>query len=158
MGYKLFLNFCKHGRAFLFINFFILQYMQAPHRIVLHIDDDEEDRELLKEAIHKYDSNIIVRQVDNGKAGISFLKQAKEFDDKPCLVVMDLNMPGMDGREVLKEIKKDQQLFSIPLVIFTTSSSEMDKLFAKKEGIEFVTKPHTYQELSKLVERLISHC
>jgi len=132
--------------------------MQSHHRIVLHIDDDEDDRELVKNAIESKDKTVIVRQVDNGKAGISFLKQAKEFSDLPCLIVLDLNMPGIDGREVLKEIKKDGKLASIPLVIFTTSSSEMDRMFAKKEGVEIITKPPTLNHFSKVVDKLLSYC
>jgi CheY-like chemotaxis protein len=128
------------------------------HRIVLHIDDDEDDRELVREGIFQKDKNIILRQVDNGKAGLSFLQQAKEFGDLPCLIILDLNMPKMDGRQVLAEIKKDQQLASIPLVIFTTSDSSMDKHFAAKEGVQLITKPPTLNILSRAMDKLLSFC
>lgn len=132
--------------------------MQAHQRIVLHIEDDEDDRELVKTVIEAKGDNFIIRQADDGKTGISFLQQAKHFGDLPCLIILDLNMPGTDGRMVLAAIKQDDDLAKIPLVIFTTSSSDLDKLFAKKEGVELITKPSTYTTLSRVIEKLLSYC
>jgi CheY-like chemotaxis protein len=128
------------------------------HKIVLHIDDDSEDREMVRDAIHSKHSDIIVKEIDNPKAGVSYLLQAKYIGNLPCLIVLDLNLPGMNGWQVLQEIKKDKVLASIPLVIFSMSSNPLDKAFAEKEGVEFLTKPPTPNELNERIEKLLGHC
>lgn len=127
-------------------------------KIILHIDDDEDDRMFVKEAIHDFDSSIRVIDIEDGELGLNYLNDAKQNGDMPCLVILDLNMPKMDGKLVLKEIKKDEDLSSIPIVIFTTSSSEVDKTFAKKERVEMITKPPTTNRLTEAIARLITYC
>jgi CheY-like chemotaxis protein len=132
--------------------------MQVHQRIILHIDDDEDDRALLKEAIFEQDATIVVRDISNGKEGIAFLQRAKQLGGLPSLIVLDMNMPAMDGRQVAIEIRKDQELASIPLVIFTTSPYDTDKDFAVKEGIEIFLKPTSQQKLVQVVDKLLSYC
>ena len=133
--------------------------MQAnQNKTVLHVDDDWEDREIIRETIARKNANIAIKEIDNGKEAISYLQQAKSTGDLPCLIVLDLNMPGMNGWQVFKEIKGDYQLASIPVVIFTTSSSELDKHSAKTRGIELITKPPTQKELSLAVDKLLQYC
>lgn len=132
--------------------------MNSLQRIVLYIDDDEDDLMMVQETINEIDPNMIVRQANNGETGVQFLKQSKEFNDLPCLIILDINMPGMSGKEVLKEIKKDQKLSSIPMVLFTTSSSAMDKSFASKENVELITKPTSTTGLVDTVKKILDHC
>ena len=127
-------------------------------RIVLHIDDDEDDLMLVKEAIEAYDNSLIIRQVTSGDAALCFLRQSKEFHDLPCLIMLDMNMPRMTGREVLCEIKKDKALSAIPVVVFTTSSQNIDKTYVHQNGAVMVTKPGSYTELLNVVKKLLDHC
>jgi CheY-like chemotaxis protein len=127
-------------------------------RIVLHIDDDEEDRMVLEEALQKLDPGIKVQQVDNGRAALFLLKQSKELGNLPCLIILDINMPGMNGTEVLTEIKKDRELASLPLILFTTSSGWTYRDLIKKENVEFITKPLTPSELSDTARKMLKHC
>jgi CheY-like chemotaxis protein len=64
----------------------------------------------------------------------------------------------MNGREALIQIRQSDDFKNIPVVLFTTSSSELDKAFAKKWGAEFITKPLVYSELEELAKRFISLC
>jgi CheY-like chemotaxis protein len=127
-------------------------------KVILHIDDDEDDRMLVKEAIRAFDSSIKVIDIDDGEKGLDYLMKAKNKGDKPCLVILDLNMPKMDGKLVLTEIKKDAQLCLIPIVIFTTSSSELDKTFALKQRVQMITKPPTSTRLTEAIAELITNC
>jgi CheY-like chemotaxis protein len=67
-------------------------------------------------------------------------------------------MPGMNGREALIRIRQSEDYKDTPVVLFTTSSSELDKAFAKKWGAQFITKPLVYSELEELAKRFISLC
>jgi CheY-like chemotaxis protein len=130
----------------------------SPPRLVLHIDDDEEDRMLLEEALQKLDANIKVQQVDSGKAALSFLKQAREAGHLPCLIILDINMPGMNGKEVLKEIKKDRELAPLPLILFTTSSASTYSDLIQEENVELISKPLSPAELIDSAREMLKHC
>ncbi|MBD0279228.1 MAG: response regulator [Flavisolibacter sp.] len=85
--------------------------------------------------------------LESGDALLDYLK-ANTQSALPSLIMLDLNMPGMDGREALKEIKENDAFQHIPTVIFTTSSSPRDKQMAYQLGANcFVTKPDTFNEL-----------
>jgi len=127
----------------------------TPPKIVLHIDDDDDDREMVKHAIELHDKSVIMEHAVGGQEGLLALKQAKQNGRLPALIILDINMPGMDGRQVLKEIQEDSVLATIPLVLFTTSSSELDKLFANSKGVELITKPPQIDKLSQAVERFL---
>jgi CheY-like chemotaxis protein len=127
-------------------------------RIVLHIDDDEEDRMLLEEALQQLDARIRVQQADSGKVALSFLEQSKKAGNLPCLIVLDINMPGMNGKEVMKEIKKDQELASLPLILFTTSPESTYRDLIKKENVQFITKPLTASELFDSAKKMLKYC
>jgi CheY-like chemotaxis protein len=135
-----------------------LPLIMPSQRTVLHIDDDEEDRLILEGALKKLDTQIIVRQADCGSAALFYLQQSKQFHKLPSLVVLDLNMPGMNGTEVIKEIKKDEKLASLPLVIFATAFENRYKDFLAKENIALMTKPSSPCELIESVRKMLSYC
>jgi CheY-like chemotaxis protein len=130
-----------------------------PHpKVILHIDDDEDDLLFLHEALKQVAPEVILHQVSCGMIALSFLKQSKQRNALPCLIVIDLNLPVMSGKEIIREIKADVQLASIPLVIFTTASSAAYKDFLQKERIELFTKPSTNRDYLNIAQKLISYC
>jgi CheY-like chemotaxis protein len=121
--------------------------------IILIADDDEEDRMLVKEALEENRLKNDLRFVDNGEELMDYLHNKGKYGDKekyprPGLILLDLNMPKKDGREALKEIKADQDLKVIPVVILTTSKAEEDILKTYDLGVSsFITKPVTFSSL-----------
>ena len=83
------------------------------NRYVLHVDDDVDDRELMREVMEEQDFTISVYHAENGISALDYLVDAKVSDNLPSLIIVDLNMPKMDGKDLVKELKKDEQL-SIP--------------------------------------------
>ncbi|HVG14948.1 MAG TPA: response regulator, partial [Chitinophagaceae bacterium] len=83
---------------------------------------------------------------------------AKEEDTLPCLVILDINMPRMDGKQTLAEIKKDNQLSGVPVVVFSTSGNWEDKMYCERYGVELVTKPATMLSMQNEVQRLLLPC
>jgi CheY-like chemotaxis protein len=127
-------------------------------RTVLCVDDDADDREIIGTVIQKIDSNYHVVHAENGLEAHTYLNAAKQNGDFPCLIILDVNMPVMDGKETLVEIKKDEVLKKIPVAMFTTSTSHADKTFFLQHGVEMVTKPSDYSNITKEVEKLLKHC
>jgi CheY-like chemotaxis protein len=122
--------------------------MKRKHCIVI-VDDDADDREIIRDAFE----NSIQEQdyvfLENGDRLLEYLQQSENH--KPSLIMLDLNMPGKDGRETLKEIKSNRQFHDVPTIIFTTSSSHRDRQNVYELGANcFVTKPDTFNKLVEL--------
>ena len=132
--------------------------MKVFNKFVLCVDDDEEDRELVCVAIKQVDPSLKVLEAINGFQAIEFLEKAKETQSFPCLVILDINMPGMDGKETLAAIKKDGELHNLPIVVFSTSNNPMDKTYCAGYGVELVTKPSSLFGVTNEIKRLLSHC
>ena len=126
-------------------------------RIVLCVDDDPDDRELIRNAIFKVDPSYSVAYATNGKEALMYLIQAAETE-LPCLVIMDINMPVMDGKQALIEIRKIKELKQVPIVVFSTSSHPADLYFCHQHGVELVTKPASFNQITSEAERLLQHC
>lgn len=125
---------------------------------ILYAEDDLDDLFMIRQAFEQYDGSANLIHTHNGFEALELLKKARQNNSLPCLVVLDINMPGMDGREALIRIRQSDELKSLPVVLFTTSSSEMDKAFARKWGAVFVTKPLVYSELQQLAKQFLSLC
>ncbi len=124
---------------------------------VLMADDDQDDCLLVKEAFEENEFNSDLRFVEDGEALMDYLRQNGRFSDpgtapRPGLILLDLNMPRKDGREALREIKADDALRHIPIIILTTSHEHEDILRSYCVGANsFITKPVTFEGLRDLI-------
>ena len=124
---------------------------------ILWADDDPDDLQMMRDILAKNKKEFEIADVRNGKEAISFLEHSKE-EHFPCLIILDINMPVLDGKETLTFIKRHEQFSKIPVVVFTTSASELDKLFCRKFGTEMITKPPTFDNLEAAVIKLLDFC
>jgi len=128
--------------------------------ILMMADDDADDREFVREAFDKSGFRGEFRYVEDGGALVDYLQQAKGNPrDRGCpmpdLILLDLNMPRVDGYEALKQIKSDEGLRRIPIVVLSTSESESDIQKTYDEGVNsFITKPAGFEELVEMAGRL----
>lgn len=127
-------------------------------KTLLLVDDDPDDIMLLQEAIHFINKDFTFVEADNGLKALDYLKKEKEHDRLPCLIILDINMPVLDGREVLAVLKNDLALKNIPVVVFSTSSNAADLAYCKNFGVDLISKPFDMQELSKRAEELLTYC
>lgn len=123
---------------------------------VLCVDDDEDDQMIVTETIQEVDGSLEVVTALNGVEALKILEEAKSNNDLPCLIIMDINMPLMDGKQTLVEIKKDKALDNVPIVMFTTSSSQLDIAFCQQYGVDFITKPINLQDFHNTIQKLLS--
>ena len=136
----------------------ILMMKTTTTRKILHIDDDADDHELLRKAIYSIDSASEIIEATDGADGIERLNLMKATNDLPCLIVLDINMPKVNGRDACVQIKKDRDLAAIPMIIFSTSNSKLDKLFFETKNVEYITKPTDYDVLVSLASRMLGQC
>ncbi|MBA2328622.1 MAG: response regulator [Flavisolibacter sp.] len=119
------------------------------------VDDDADDREIIKDAFAASGKSAECILLENGDALIDFLTSSPA-SGLPSLIMLDLNMPGKDGREALKDIKSNNLLQTIPIIVFTTSSSSKDKQVVYELGANcFITKPDTFNKLVDLTQSII---
>jgi len=127
---------------------------------ILMADDDPDDRLMTERAFKKYRLANGLRFVADGVELIDYLKRRDRYADpgaspRPGLILLDLNMPRMDGREALEIIKSDPQLKSIPVVVLTTSKAEEDVARSYSLGVNsYVTKPVTFEGLVEVIRDL----
>jgi len=116
-------------------------------RICLLVDDDEDDREIFCLALADADPSVKCIQAKDGLEALNLLKDRSFVPD---YIFLDLNMPLMNGKECLEEIRKQRHLNEVPVIIFSTSSSEKDILETKNLGASaFIKKPPLTSTLSK---------
>lgn len=126
-------------------------------------EDDEEDRMLTQEAMIESRVKNTVHFVEDGEYLMDYLHNKGQYEDKskfpaPGLILLDLNMPRKDGREALKEIKSNEHLKRIPVVILTTSKAEEDIIRTYDLGVNsFITKPVTFEGMINVMKTLGSY-
>ncbi len=123
--------------------------------IILIVDDDLDDREIIRDAFmsnHRMYREYVF--IENGDLLLQYLEEA-DSEESPALIMLDLNMPGKDGREALKDIKGSERFRHIPTVVFTTSSSQKDMQVTYDLGANcFITKPDTFNKLVELTNSI----
>ncbi len=132
--------------------------MSQHGQFILCVDDDSDDLYLLQEAIREVDPGMEIVQFNNGIDALKYLKEAKAEHDLPCVAVLDINMPIMDGKETLNRIKSDPMLSHVHVVVLTTSSSKNDKEYFESQGVKMFTKPVKTDELRQIAEIFVQHC
>jgi CheY-like chemotaxis protein len=129
---------------------------------VLMADDDADDRFLVEQACLAVRSSGDLHFVEDGEELMHYLRHTGNCGDptvsrRPALILLDLNMPKKDGRQVLAEMKADPELQELPIVIWTTSNEEEDRIQCLKAGADdYVTKPAGYAELVSNIKRLLT--
>jgi len=129
---------------------------------ILMADDDEDDRDLTRDALESASYIDHMRFVVDGQDLIDYLRRAGRYASPeaaehplPSIILLDLNMPRMDGREALAVIKTDRRLRHIPVVVLTTSRDEQDVRRAYDLGANsYITKPVTGSKLEIVLDRL----
>jgi two-component system, chemotaxis family, response regulator Rcp1 len=124
---------------------------------ILLIEDDPGDVELTMEVLEMAKVKVNISTVEDGIQALEYLRNEGKFSDasRPDLILLDLNMPRMDGRETLEEIKKDVSLKLIPVVILTTSDSDEDVVKTYTLGAScYITKPVGLEQFSKVVHSI----
>ncbi|GLY08156.1 MULTISPECIES: response regulator [Actinoplanes] len=129
---------------------------------VLVVDDDDADTMMIEEALEASATPPIVNRVADGREALDYLRRRGPFGDavRPDLVLLDLNMPRVGGQQVLAEVKQDEDLKHIPIVVLTTSSAAQDIVSSYgSHANAFITKPmdlESFEAVVQLINRFYS--
>jgi len=124
---------------------------------VLLVEDDQGDVELTREGLEAGRVFVNLHVVDDGFKALRFLRREEPYADatRPDIILLDLNLPRMDGKEILKEIKADKFLRRIPVVVLTTSEADTDIINCYDLGAScYISKPVGFDEFLKVVRSL----
>ncbi|MCW3841353.1 response regulator [Micromonospora yasonensis] len=128
----------------------------SPVRILV-VDDDPGDVLMIEEALEDSDVEKIIDVVNDGQEAMEFLRREGRHTDatRPDVILLDLNMPRMDGRQVLGEVKQDEDLRTIPIVVLTTSNADTDIVGSYTlQANAYVTKPIDLDDFNDVVRRI----
>ncbi len=127
--------------------------MKKPLDILL-IEDDIDDVDLLKDALEE---NNVLYQMEVIMEGDKVYSYLETIDTLPEIIVMDLNLPKTDGKEILHEIKSSSPFTEIPIIVLTTSSSKEDIEYCTRMGIsKFITKPSTIEGWNSTIDSIVN--
>lgn len=126
--------------------------MQAANPHIFYADDDLDDLELFRGALREVDDSLVLTTIDNGLALLDLLSSPPV----PRLIFLDLNMPQLDGYEVLRTLRSNRKLKSYPVVIFSTASDPAAVNRTRDMGANlFVPKPHTYNGMKQAIKTCV---
>lgn len=127
---------------------------------ILMVDDDTDDRMMTERALRKNRVINPIRFLEDGEELLNYLRRQGKYADpvsspRPCFILLDLNMPRMDGRRALEIIKADPEFKKIPVVVLTTSQAEEDIVRSYETGANsFITKPVSFEGLVNVMDSL----
>lgn len=131
--------------------------------LILVADDDDDDFMLTKDALEEVKLKNNIERVVNGEELLNFLQKKGEYssnsyDKQKMIILLDLNMPKVDGREALKKIKEDKNLRKIPIIVLTTSKAEEDVIKSYDLGVNsFIRKPVTFEQMVNVVKSFTNY-
>ena len=115
---------------------------------ILYIEDDPDFAFIMKYAVKEIKDDLIVSIVEDGNTAVAVLKRFEEEKHRPTLILLDLNLPGISGLEVLKKIKEIPYFKYVPVILFSTSDDARDVKSSLESGANaFLTKPNGYNNL-----------
>jgi len=120
---------------------------------IMFVDDDQDDVEIFSDALRNLDPGVEITVAENGLKALDLLN-----NKLPGLIVLDLNMPFLDGKQTFEKIKANPKFGDVPIIIFTSSVNPADRMMFDTLGISFITKPDTVAGIDTVVGVMLDHC
>jgi CheY-like chemotaxis protein len=130
----------------------LIRTIQIIRMSILYVDDDLEDIEIFHEAVKAVDPSVQCLTANSGKDALVFLNTC---DRLPNHIVLDINMPGMDGKQCLQEIRRDKKFDGINIIIYSTNGFPNDIREIQSLGARFIKKANSFNDLCGMIEGLV---
>lgn len=129
--------------------------MTQTYTTILIVDDDADDAEMFRDAIHYVDENVQCYFSNDGGTAFSFLEKLP-VEELPDLIILDMNMPRINGLQCLKQLKLSERFSDIPVIVYSTSKMEEDVNEMRKIGaMNFITKPSKFSDLISIAGEIL---
>ena len=125
---------------------------------ILWAEDDPDDMTLFRNLVDQVDRHSLILGANDGRDVLACLQLMRKERNFPCLVILDMNMPAMDGRETIGLMKREKDFADIPVAVFTTSSRMEDRNFCSRFGVPLFTKAASLDALKATIGQLLSLC
>ena len=132
--------------------------MKTTDQIILLADDDIDDRAIINEIFSAHSKDIFILNVSDGEEVIYRLDELASYNLRPCLIILDVNMPKIDGKQTLKLIRQRPDVKNCQVVLFSTASDTRNEQFAKDHNADYIVKPFSYSKMESVVKQFISRC
>jgi CheY-like chemotaxis protein len=119
---------------------------------ILYVDDDFEDIEIFHEAVKVVDASLQCLTANSGSEALVFLNSCDRLPDH---IVLDINMPGMDGKQCLQEIRSDEKFDAVNIIIYSTNSFPTDIQEIESLGARFIKKANSFNDLCQMIGCLV---
>lgn len=127
--------------------------MKIPGRPILLVEDDQVDAMTVRRALKELHVANRLEHVENGEEALAYLRDGAK--ERPCIILLDLNMPIMSGSEFLQIVKRDSAMRRIPVVVLTTSEEQKDKLESFNLGVAgYMKKPVDYRQFVEMIRSI----
>lgn len=128
-------------------------------KYILYAEDDVDDRLVFQTLLHQLSPELGSIVVDNGLRAVEYLHSIPENGSLPCFILLDINMPVMNGFAALKAIKHDSRWSSLPVIMYTTSNYLPELANAQLHGAEkIITKPFSMEDIRKVITDFANFC
>ena len=124
----------------------------------VYADDDADDLEFVVSSFANHAKELEACTFFSGPSAYNFLLELQTAGRKPCLIILDINMPGMSGKELLSILRTLPFFDDVPIILFTTSNLEEDASFAFRHKAGFLTKPVGLAQMEVVAEQFLSFC
>jgi CheY-like chemotaxis protein len=127
-------------------------------KIILYVDDDIDDIEIWKDIFTNFSNAPQFDTLNSGESALEHLAAIKEDQKRLCFLLVDMNMPKMDGKKLVEIIKQDKEFQEIPIAFVSTSMNPRDEEMALNLGVLYYRKPSSMEGLQQLASEIIEHC
>ena len=127
-------------------------------KIILQIDDDDDDLLIVKDAVAAMNLSVTLTQEKDPRAALDYLNAIKNKDELPCLIIVDFNMPVMNGKEFIATVRSNRFFDEIAIFAFTTFSLPADKEYCNQFNAQCIVKPLYFEQLKEIVAAMMEHC
>ena len=125
-------------------------------KLILYAEDDADDRFIFEHSFAMHRNEVDIQMFSDGLEILNHLKASADL--QPNLIVLDINMPQLDGKDALRILRDMPAYAATPVVLLTTSSSPIDRYFAQHYNAGFITKPMDEIEMDKITKELLKFC
>lgn len=134
------------------------QNIKTVSKFILIGEDDIDDKEILEEIFESIDPSIELQFINNGEKVVNYL-EVVEIKELPCLIILDYNMPDLNGAEILASLQKNERLKNVPKMIWSTSNAPTYKNRCLELGAcDYLVKPSTIKDLENMLTHMLSYC